>query len=66
MVEIKIKDEDIPQQYKKSKWERFIPKCSICGSKRVKRLNLFKNTFLKGEAEMEKYKCKNCKAEFWL
>ena len=48
------------------KWEPLIPKCPECNSRRVARLNLFKNTFLKSEAETEKYRCKKCGAEFWL
>ena len=48
------------------KWEPLIPKCPECKSKRVTPLNLFKNTFLKGEAEIQKYRCKRCGAEFWL
>ena len=54
------------ERYDAAKWERFIPKCPHCHSKRIKRLNLFKNTFAKYEAETEKFKCKNCGKEFWL
>ena len=39
--------------------------CPKCGSRHVKKMNVYKYTFRKDKSEIQKYLCSDCGLEFW-